>query len=451
MDGYEDWQFVQTLGEGAYGEVKLAVSTVTKEEVAVKIVDISKGAAVATNTKKECVILNMIKGKPHQNIINFLGYKKSTKIHYIFLELAPGGELFDRIIPDEGMAPILSQRYFQQLCSGVAHLHKLGITHRDIKPENLLLDAQDNLKITDFGLSTCYRLNNKERLMERRCGTPPYTAPEVLAGKEYRACPADVWSCGIVLVTMLAGELPWDEPSDKFKEYVAWTKKRYLYSPWTKLQSLELEFLKKILIEEPTKRLTFEQITNEKWFCSEIEMPEIVPQHSAKRLKRTLSDECLPMSQPELLRNLSEISSTKMIFDTISFSQPLHPEYMIMSQLDCTQGVSQATQGVLQRLVRRMTRFIISLKITPAKDKLTNVVDKLKITCRQPTPNNFTLQTVDRRNTILSFKVQLIEMMEGNLLVDFRLSKGDGLEFKKVFQRIRKQFDDCIVKPDSKK
>ena len=66
-------------------------------------------------------------------------------------------------------------------------------------------------------------------------------------------------------------------------------------------------------------------------------MPEIVPQHRAKRLKRTLSDECLPMSQPELLRNLSEISSTKIIFDTISFSQPLHPEYMIMSQLDCTQ------------------------------------------------------------------------------------------------------------------
>ena len=58
-------------------------------------------------------------------------------------------------------------------------------------------------------------LTGKTRKMERRCGTPPYAAPEVVAGTPYHAQPADVWSCGIVLVTMLAGELPWDAPSDR--------------------------------------------------------------------------------------------------------------------------------------------------------------------------------------------------------------------------------------------
>jgi serine/threonine protein kinase len=84
------------------------------------------------------------------------------------------------------------------------YLHGLGIAHRDLKPENLLLDAFDQLKITDFGLATVFRLNGKERLLDKKCGTLPYVAPEVLL-KPYSAQPADIWSCGIILVAMLAG------------------------------------------------------------------------------------------------------------------------------------------------------------------------------------------------------------------------------------------------------
>ena len=68
--------------------------------------------------KKECAVLQMVKKSPHENIIKFLAYKMNGDIHYIFLEFACGGELFDRIIPDEGMERILAQRYFQQLISG---------------------------------------------------------------------------------------------------------------------------------------------------------------------------------------------------------------------------------------------------------------------------------------------------------------------------------------------
>ena len=85
------------------------------------------------------------------------------------------------------------------------YLHEKGVVHRDIKPENLLLTEGEVLKLSDFGLATVFRHNGKERLLERRCGTMPYIAPEVLCKPRYNAMPADTWSCGVVLLAMLVG------------------------------------------------------------------------------------------------------------------------------------------------------------------------------------------------------------------------------------------------------
>lgn len=85
------------------------------------------------------------------------------------------------------------------------YLHSRGVAHRDIKPENLLLTENDVLKLSDYGLATVFRHKGKERLLERRCGTMPYIAPEVLVRARYNAEPADVWSCGVVMLAMLVG------------------------------------------------------------------------------------------------------------------------------------------------------------------------------------------------------------------------------------------------------
>lgn len=63
----------------------------------------------------------------------------------------------------------------------------------------------DNLKLTDFGLATMFRFKGRERRLNRLCGTLPYVAPELLSPEDYKAQPADIWACGIVLTAMLAG------------------------------------------------------------------------------------------------------------------------------------------------------------------------------------------------------------------------------------------------------
>ncbi|OWK17561.1 CHEK1 [Cervus elaphus hippelaphus] len=90
----EDWDLVQTLGEGAYGEVQLAVNRRTEEAVAVKIVDMKRAIDCPENIKKEICINKMLN---HENVVKFYGHRREGNIQYLFLEYCSGGELFDRI------------------------------------------------------------------------------------------------------------------------------------------------------------------------------------------------------------------------------------------------------------------------------------------------------------------------------------------------------------------
>ncbi|KAK7049784.1 Serine/threonine-protein kinase Chk1 [Halocaridina rubra] len=265
MEFVVGWNVVQTLGEGAFGEVKLLINTDSGEAVAMKMVDLVKHADAADAVRKEICIHSMLK---HANIIKFYGSRRENEMQYMFLEYAAGGELFDRIEPDVGMSQHEAQKFFRELISGVEYLHSRGVTHRDLKPENLLLDENDRLKVTDFGMATLFRHQGKERELDRRCGTKPYMAPEVLL-RPYNAEPADIWSCGVVLVALLAGELPWDEPTFSCPEYTSWKDKDcnlFTSSPWTKIDNLALSLLRKVLTSVPRQRATISQIKNHQWF-----------------------------------------------------------------------------------------------------------------------------------------------------------------------------------------
>lgn len=191
---------------------------------------------------------------------------------YMVLELGAGGDLFDKIAPDYGVEEDLAHFYFQQLLSGLEYIHSQGVTHRDIKPENMLLDAEGNLKIADFGLCSVYKYKGKERELTGACGSLPYIAPE-MNGKPYRGEPVDVWSSGVVLFAMLVGSTPWDEPTSRSPEYNAYRSGAlFEYDPWTKIPADALSLLKKMMHPHPERRITFEGIRRHRWFRRQNEL-----------------------------------------------------------------------------------------------------------------------------------------------------------------------------------
>ncbi|XP_022101375.1 serine/threonine-protein kinase Chk1-like [Acanthaster planci] len=449
----EGWDFVQTLGEGAYGEVKLAVNRSTQEAVAVKILILDKAKGALENVRKEVCVHRMMND---DHIVRFYGQRKEGSIQYLFLEYMSGGELFDRIEPDIGMPGKQAHRYFCQLIAGVEYLHRKGVTHRDLKPENLLLDDNDNLKISDFGLATVYRHQGKERLMNKCCGTPPYVAPEVLKKEEYHAEPADFWSCGIILVAMLGGELPWDEPTNACKEFSNWLDRKMHLSPWKKIDPLPLALLRKILNESPSRRCTIATMRKDRWYSAKTwphRPPSSSPTSSGSFKRRCSGNDLSPTSSIRR-ENSATISSSQPIPlaapDTpvpettkesveklilgVSFSQPVHMDSLLLSsQIQSTPGGSQTP---MQRLVKRMTRVFTKLRPDEAVKKLTAVLEKMGYVWKLTTVRQVTISSQDRRKNPLIFKAHLHEM-DDKVLIDFRLSKGDGIEFKRHFLKIK--------------
>ncbi|MEQ2266914.1 MAP/microtubule affinity-regulating kinase 3 [Xenotaenia resolanae] len=146
-----------------------------------------------------------------------------------------------------------------QIVSAVQYCHQKHIVHRDLKAENLLLDADMNIKIADFGFSNEFTLGGK---LDTFCGSPPYAAPELFQGKKYDGPEVDVWSLGVILYTLVSGSLPFDGQNLKeLRERVLRGKYRIPFYMSTDCENL----LKRFLVLNPGKRGTLEQIMKDRW------------------------------------------------------------------------------------------------------------------------------------------------------------------------------------------
>lgn len=98
-----------------------------------------------------------------------------------------------------------ARRVFMQIVEGTRYLHETNIAHRDLKLENILLDADQKIKVIDFGFSIG---TQKDKTLNTFCGTPSYMAPELVNKKDYHGSHVDIWALGILLYILLVGKFP---------------------------------------------------------------------------------------------------------------------------------------------------------------------------------------------------------------------------------------------------
>ncbi|KAL3102110.1 hypothetical protein niasHS_003519 [Heterodera schachtii] len=254
----KSYHFLEELGSGGFGKVKLATHILTNEKVAIKIID---KKAVGHDLPRITAELGALKLLAHQHICRMFQYVETEEKFYVVMEYCNGGEMFDYIVKKERLTEPEARHFFRQLVQAIAYIHSMGFAHRDLKPENLLLTNEQQLKVIDFGL--CARpLKGLDAVLETCCGSPAYAAPELLQNSYYFGNEADIWSMGVLLYTLLCGCLPFDDASyPRLYQKI----RRGVYLEPNYLTSETKEFLRCMLTVDPKQRANIRQILTHPW------------------------------------------------------------------------------------------------------------------------------------------------------------------------------------------
>ena len=256
-DKLSNYTFLKTIGKGTFGKVKLGIHKPTGEQVAIKILEKSKiqNKRDLERIEKEIKYLKLFN---HPNIVKIYEIIEDDTNFYIIMEYVSGGELFTYIVNQQKLDEKEASFFYSQIIHIIQEIHQKNICHRDIKPENLLLTSNKTLKIIDFGLSNEYK-----DLLDTPCGSPCYASPEIIRGNKYSGVAIDLWASGIILFSMLCGYLPFDDKDNDILFYkILECKVIFPKNNECNLSNEAKDLIKKILIPNPEKRITLDEILN---------------------------------------------------------------------------------------------------------------------------------------------------------------------------------------------
>ncbi|KAH9651760.1 calcium-dependent protein kinase 33 [Citrus sinensis] len=265
---YEDVKLHYTigkeLGSGSSAIIYLCTENSTGLQFACK--SISKKKIIAAHerddVRREVEIMRHLSGQP--NIVQFKAAYEDDQCVHIVMEYCAGGELFDRIIARGHFSERDAASVFRVIMNVANVCHSKGVMHRDLKPENFLLTSKDEnavLKAIDFGLSVFIEEGKEFRDV---CGSAFYVAPEVLRrryGKE-----ADIWSAGVILYILLCGVPPfWADTDEGIFEEIRKGEIDFQIDPWPVISSSAKELVRRMLTQDPKKRVTAAQVLEHPW------------------------------------------------------------------------------------------------------------------------------------------------------------------------------------------
>uniref|UniRef100_A0A8C2B6C9 Ribosomal protein S6 kinase n=1 Tax=Cyprinus carpio TaxID=7962 RepID=A0A8C2B6C9_CYPCA len=245
------------LGEGSFSICRQCTHKKTGQKYAVKIVS----KRMEAQTQKEIAALKLCDG--HPNIVKLHEIYHDQLHTYLVLELLQGGELLERIRRKQHFSETEASCIMRRLVSAVSHMHDVGVVHRDLKPENLLFtDDTENseIKVIDFGFARLKPPDNQ--LLKTPCFTLQYAAPEILKYNGYdESC--DLWSLGVILYTMLSGQVPFqcqgkslmNTSADEIMRKIKQGDFSFEGEAWRNVSSHAKDLIQELLTVDPDKRI----------------------------------------------------------------------------------------------------------------------------------------------------------------------------------------------------
>jgi len=258
------------LGQGSYAKVKEAIEIETGKKFAAKVINKEFMAGKEMFFINELNILKKV-SMAHPNLVTLHSYFETPLNWYLIMDLCEGGELFERLYQKGTFYEKDAIHVIKQVLEGIAYLHDNNIVHRDIKAENIMFrtKAEDSeIVIADFGLSRFIN-SDSDRMLQTVCGTQGYMAPEIILHKGHGK-PVDMWAIGVLTFIILSGYCPFSGETVA-EENNNIVHCNYEFEPedfWTGISDNAKDFIRKLLVLDPEKRMTAHEALQHEWIVS---------------------------------------------------------------------------------------------------------------------------------------------------------------------------------------
>jgi eukaryotic-like serine/threonine-protein kinase len=201
------YRLIAQQGSGGMAVIYKAQDLALGRTVAIKVLrpSLTGDPSFLTRFRQEA---RNVANLAHPNIVTLYDVGQDGNTYYMVMEYIEGQDLKKLI---RASAPFTIERMLHigiQLCAGVGYAHRAGLVHADVKPQNILITADDQVKVTDFGIAQALSLTQPEEKQSVVWGSPHYFAPEQASG-EAPTPASDVYAIGIVMFEMLTGKLPY--------------------------------------------------------------------------------------------------------------------------------------------------------------------------------------------------------------------------------------------------
>lgn len=422
------YELGRQLGQGAFAKVYYGRSLQTSQGVAIKVIDKEKILKVGLmeQIKREISVMRIVK---HPNIVRLYEVMATKSKIYFVMEYAKGGELFNKVAKGK-LKEDVARKFFIQLMNAVDFCHSRNVYHRDIKPENLLLDENDNLKVSDFGLSALAESKRQDGLLHTTCGTPAYVAPEVIGQKGYDGAKADIWSCGVVLFVLLAGYLPFHD-SNLMEMYRKIGNADFKCPSWFPPEVRRL--IRKILDPNPSMRISIAKIKESSWFRKGLISDKQIMRKMENRDKGVVQSSSSSSSESSGIPNKSKAEHEKPpylnAFDIISFS----------AGFDLSRLFEEFSPQREERFTSRQPASVIL-------SKLHEIANCFRLKVMKKEMGLLKLEwTKEGRKGILGIDAEIFEITRSFHLIELKKASGDTMEYKKAIKDdIRPALEDIV-------
>lgn len=205
------YNIIKELGRGGMATVFLARDPGVDRVVAIKVLpeQLAREAQLRVRFRREARIIAALE---HAYIVPIYEYGEDAgQGPYLVMRYFPGGTLADQM-KQKPMPLANVVRVTVRLATALDYAHRRGVIHRDLKPKNVLLDDEDEVVLSDFGVAKLLQETTELTASGAIVGTPPYMSPEQLRGAELNA-QSDIYSLGIMVYEMFTGQLPYRSDS----------------------------------------------------------------------------------------------------------------------------------------------------------------------------------------------------------------------------------------------